>query len=82
METETTEDAANWFVRHGLLNLLSHTTQIYLSIIGTTHIRLNLLTLVINQENVSQTCKQASLLKKKPQFVFLDDGGFCQVDQS
>lgn len=73
------EDAADWFVRHDLPFLYNSDLPVHH---WHTHIRLNLLTLAINQENVSQTCIQASLLKKKPQFVFLGDGDFCQVDQS
>ena len=46
--------AAYWFVPHGLLSLLSYSTQGHHPAGGTTHSELDLLTSAINQEIASQ----------------------------
>ena len=51
--------AACWLAPHGLLSLLCYTTQDHLTWTATASSELDLLTPLINQENVPQTCLQA-----------------------
>lgn len=50
---------AYWFGPHGLLWVLSYTTQDYLVRGGITHRELGLPTSIINQENTLQNCLQS-----------------------
>ena len=54
--------AAHWLAPHGLLNLLSYSTQDYQPRGVPTHSELGPLPSIINQENALQACPQANLV--------------------
>jgi hypothetical protein len=78
-------NSLNWLAPHGLLSLLSHTSQDCQPRNSITHSDIELPISTTNKENVLQTCLQANLMEKffsikNSFFFFLNYPRLCQDD--